>query len=76
MRASSPFKHLASRHVFCLVGTPPRVLKRSIDFSGLEEHRGDASPQPFSFLNDAVWIKVGGTAVAARTLLAEPCIES
>ncbi|XP_037091630.1 protein MTO1 homolog, mitochondrial-like [Pollicipes pollicipes] len=38
-------------------GTPPRVLKRSIDFSRLEAHGGDDVPQPFSFLNDSVWIK-------------------
>ena len=53
---------------FCHPGTPPRVLKSSIDFSELEEHRGDADPQPFSFLNDSVWIKVG---VAAGVAAAE-----
>ncbi|MBX7059193.1 MAG: tRNA uridine-5-carboxymethylaminomethyl(34) synthesis enzyme MnmG [Leptospirales bacterium] len=30
-------------------GTPPRVLKRSIDFAGLEEQLPDDPPQPFSF---------------------------
>ncbi|XP_043191596.1 protein MTO1 homolog, mitochondrial-like [Amphibalanus amphitrite] len=38
-------------------GTPPRVLKRSIDFSRLQAHWGDAEPQPFSFMNDSVWLK-------------------
>ncbi len=35
-------------------GTPPRLLKSSIDFSKLEEQAGDKPPQPFSYLNDAV----------------------
>ncbi len=30
-------------------GTPPRVNRRSIDFSQLEIQYGDAEPQPFSF---------------------------
>ena len=35
-------------------GTPPRILKSSIDFSNLEEQAGDEIPQPFSYLNDSV----------------------
>ncbi len=35
-------------------GTPPRLLKSSIDFSKLEEQAGDKPPQPFSYLNDGV----------------------
>ena len=31
-------------------GTPPRIDRRSIDFSGLEEQPGDAEPTFFSFL--------------------------
>lgn len=31
-------------------GTPCRVHRRSIDFSKLQEQRGDENPQPFSFL--------------------------
>ena len=30
-------------------GTPPRVDRRSIDFSKLEEQPGDSDPEPFSF---------------------------
>lgn len=30
-------------------GTPPRVDRRSIDFSKLEEQPGDSEPEPFSF---------------------------
>lgn len=30
-------------------GTPPRILGRSIDFSGLQEQRGDAEPTLFAF---------------------------
>jgi len=35
-------------------GTPPRILKSSIDFSTLEEQAGDKPPQPFSYLNEQV----------------------
>ncbi len=35
-------------------GTPPRINARSVDFSRLEEHRGDEEPQPFSFLNRSI----------------------
>ncbi|MDP3427718.1 MAG: FAD-dependent oxidoreductase, partial [Humidesulfovibrio sp.] len=32
-------------------GTPPRLLKSSVDFSVMAEQRGDDPPTPFSFLN-------------------------
>ncbi|TEA10763.1 Mitochondrial translation optimization protein 1 [Colletotrichum sidae] len=35
-------------------GTPPRIAKDSIDFSGLEPQAGDDPPMPFSFLNEGV----------------------
>ncbi len=35
-------------------GTPPRILKSSIDFSNLEEQAGDNPPQPFSYLNKEI----------------------
>lgn len=35
-------------------GTPPRVSKRSIDFTALAAHPGEDPPMPFSFLNDRV----------------------
>ncbi len=35
-------------------GTPPRVARDSIDYSGLEVQPGDEKPAPFSFMNDAV----------------------
>ena len=35
-------------------GTPPRILKSSINFSELEEQAGDTPPQPFSYLNTQV----------------------
>lgn len=38
-------------------GTPPRLAKRSIDFSNLEAQHGDDPPMPFSFLNDIVSVK-------------------
>lgn len=38
-------------------GTPPRIDKSSIDFSILEEQKGDLPPSPFSYLNDSVAVK-------------------
>ncbi len=35
-------------------GTPPRLKRSSIDFSQLAEQPGDATPQPFSFMTDAI----------------------
>jgi tRNA uridine 5-carboxymethylaminomethyl modification enzyme len=35
-------------------GTPPRLARESIDFSGLEEQPGDPEPVPFSFLTDSI----------------------
>ncbi len=35
-------------------GTPPRVLRKSIDFSKLEENSGDAEALPFSFSNSKI----------------------
>uniref|UniRef100_A0AAV3A2C2 5-taurinomethyluridine-[tRNA] synthase subunit MTO1, mitochondrial n=1 Tax=Pyxicephalus adspersus TaxID=30357 RepID=A0AAV3A2C2_PYXAD len=38
-------------------GTPPRILKDSVDFSVLARSDADNPPVPFSFMNDRVWIK-------------------
>ena len=35
-------------------GTPPRLDRKSINFSVMAEQRGDDPPSPFSFLNDRV----------------------
>lgn len=35
-------------------GTPPRILKNSIDFSNLEKQPGDNPPQPFSYLSSEI----------------------
>ncbi len=35
-------------------GTPPRILKSSIDFSKLEEQAGDSPAIPFSYLNEKI----------------------
>lgn len=37
-------------------GTPPRLVKHSIDFRYLEEHGNDDPPVPFSFMNERVWL--------------------
>jgi len=35
-------------------GTPPRVARDSIDFTGLVEQPGDDQPSPFSFMTDRI----------------------
>jgi tRNA uridine 5-carboxymethylaminomethyl modification enzyme len=37
-------------------GTPPRLDRKTIDFSILEVQRGDSPAQPFSYLNDSVQV--------------------
>ena len=37
-------------------GTPPRLVKSSIDYRHLTPYSGDELPVPFSFLNERVWI--------------------
>jgi len=38
-------------------GTPARILKSSINFTDLEEQKGDEIPTPFSFLNENISVK-------------------
>lgn len=38
-------------------GTPPRILKKSINFNNLEEQKADKKPKPFSFINKDIHIK-------------------
>ncbi len=35
-------------------GTPPRLLKKSIDFSRMELQHGDQPPKPFSYMADTL----------------------
>ena len=35
-------------------GTPPRILKKSINFNDLEEQLPDKIPKPFSFINNVI----------------------
>ncbi|KIW00799.1 tRNA uridine 5-carboxymethylaminomethyl modification enzyme GidA [Verruconis gallopava] len=38
-------------------GTPPRLDKKTIDFSALQPQEGDKPPMPFSFLNERVQVE-------------------
>ena len=38
-------------------GTPPRILKKSINFNDLDEQKADKKPKPFSFINKDIHIK-------------------
>jgi tRNA uridine 5-carboxymethylaminomethyl modification enzyme len=40
-------------------GTPPRLLRSSIDFSKFEPQPGDAAPAPFSFLHEYHLLETG-----------------
>ncbi|KAL4750206.1 hypothetical protein BDW72DRAFT_118498 [Aspergillus terricola var. indicus] len=37
-------------------GTPPRLDKKTIDFSALQVQKGDSPPMPFSYLNERVQV--------------------
>ena len=57
-------------------GTPPRLDRRSIDWEALEADRGDAVPEPFSFLTAAiaspqVECRITGTTAATHTVIRE-----
>lgn len=47
-------KAFGFRHGRLKTGTPPRLDRRSIDFSRFPEERGDDPPVPFSFLTNAI----------------------
>ncbi len=42
-------------------GTPPRLLRSSIDFSRFEPQPGDTTPSPFSFLHEYQLLETGQT---------------
>lgn len=48
-------------------GTPPRLSKQSINFSGLEVQPGDDPPSPFSFMNEKVTVEDQLTCWATYT---------
>jgi tRNA uridine 5-carboxymethylaminomethyl modification enzyme len=47
-------KSFGFRHGRLKTGTPPRLDRKSIDFSRFREERGDDPPVPFSFHSDAI----------------------
>ena len=61
-RADEPPSHTLSESLKRLgltwgrlkTGTPPRLSRRSIDFSRFDEERGDDPPVPFSFLTTSI----------------------
>jgi tRNA uridine 5-carboxymethylaminomethyl modification enzyme len=48
-------------------GTPPRLSRPSIDWAGLAEDRGDAVPEPFSFLSDRIDVPQVECRITATT---------
>jgi len=55
-------------------GTPPRLARESIDWEALEEDPGDAEPEPFSTLTDAIITpqiscRITGTTEATHALI-------
>ncbi len=61
-RAGEPSSHALAESLKALglrwgrlkTGTPPRLDRRSIDFTQFEPARGDREPVPFSFLTDVI----------------------
>lgn len=56
---SRTFKKIGLKVSRLRTGTPPRLLKESIDFEGLIEQLSDEDPVPFSYLNDCVRNSMG-----------------
>lgn len=54
----------------CVIGTPPRIDGRTVNFSILQPQLGDDPPTPFSFLNNEVAIPVR-TSVSLCAFVAE-----
>jgi tRNA uridine 5-carboxymethylaminomethyl modification enzyme len=55
-------------------GTPPRLDRRSIDWAGLEEQKGDDPPPPFSFLTARITTRqvschITSTTAASHALI-------
>lgn len=48
-------------------GTPPRLDGKTIDFSKTEIKYGDDPPEPFSFINDQVWLKASDQVICHMT---------
>jgi tRNA uridine 5-carboxymethylaminomethyl modification enzyme len=62
-------------------GTPPRLARDSIDWQGLDEDRGDANPEPFSFLSTGVVLpqiecRITGTTPATHALVTDNLAQS
>jgi tRNA uridine 5-carboxymethylaminomethyl modification enzyme len=51
-------KSIGMRMTRLKTGTPPRLERRSIDFSKLEEQYGDNPPQPFSFYTKQMFFPI------------------
>ncbi|MCJ1426364.1 Mitochondrial Translation Optimization [Sticta canariensis] len=54
---SKSLKHAGFQLGRLKTGTPPRLDRRTIDFSRLEEQPGEDPPVPFSYLNETVTIR-------------------
>ncbi|GLG98366.1 MTO1-like protein, mitochondrial [Gryllus bimaculatus] len=54
---ATTLEHLGYRIGRLKTGTPPRLDGRTINFQNLMKQYGDNPPQPFSFMNNEVWIK-------------------
>ncbi|KAK5980539.1 tRNA uridine 5-carboxymethylaminomethyl modification enzyme GidA, partial [Trichostrongylus colubriformis] len=53
---SQSFKELGFRLARLRTGTPPRLLKGSINFTHFEVMPPDSVPIPFSFMTDQIWL--------------------
>ncbi|KAK7868536.1 hypothetical protein R5R35_004818 [Gryllus longicercus] len=65
---ATTLEHLGYRIGRLKTGTPPRLDGRTINFQNLMKQYGDNPPQPFSFMNNEVWIKPEDQAICHLTL--------
>lgn len=55
-------------------GTPPRLMKKTVDFSRTTAINGDNPPEPFSFLSKNVWINPE-EQIPSHLTVTNPCVE-
>ncbi len=66
-RLSLAFHHLGLKLGRLKTGTPPRLLRNSIDWEGLEKQAPDASPIPFSLMTDRIEVPQIDCAITRTT---------
>ena len=56
-------------------GTPPRLLKKSINFNDLQKQTADKTPKPFSFINKNIHIRQIACYITHTNIIAHKIID-